>query len=212
MPNIDASLREMAYALDELKADGVYLWTSYGDKWLGDPYFDPSFEELNRRRAVVSVHPTVADCCVNLMPGVPPAAIEYGTDTPRAIVRMVYGGASRSYPDVRMIFSHAGGTLPFLIGRFVRPEPRQKLGDLPPDFGPEMKRFYYDTAQAYNPVPLAALRAVVPISQIVFGTDYPYRGLLETGEGLKKSAVFSAAELQAVDRLNASKLLPRFGG
>lgn len=206
LTDIEGSLREIAYALDELKADGIYMWTSYGDKWLGDPYFDPVFEELNRRQAVVFVHPTAADCCKNLVPGVEAAHVEYGTDTTRAIVRMVFGGASRRYPNVRMIFSHAGGTMPFLIGRFVRPEAR---GNVPKDFEAQIRRFYYDTAQAYHPVPMTALRQVVPISSILFGTDYPYRGLLENAEQLTASGVFNEAELHDINRLNALKLLPR---
>jgi 6-methylsalicylate decarboxylase len=206
LPDIEGSLREIAYALDDLKADGIYLWTSYGDKWLGDPYFDPVFEELNRRNAVVFVHPTAPDCCKNLVPGVESAHIEYGTDTTRAIVRMVFSGSSRRYPNVRMIFSHAGGTMPFLIGRWVRPEAR---GNVPKDFHAQVSRFYYDTAQAYHPVPMTALRQVVPVSQIVFGTDYPYRALLENVEQLGNSGVFNQSELQDIYRLNALRLLPR---
>ncbi len=206
LPDIEGSLHEIAYALDELKADGIQMWTSYGDIWLGDPYFNPVFEELNRRHAVVFCHPTVANCCKNLLPGVPAATIEFGTDTTRAIVRMVYGGAAQRYPNVRIIFSHAGGTMPYLIGRFVRP----RTQNLPYNFGAEVKGFYYDTAQSYNKVTMSALRQVVPVSNILFGTDYPYRGMSETAKGLAASGVFSAAELQDIDRQNTLKLLPRY--
>ena len=98
---------------------------SYGEKWLGDPFFAPVFEELNRRKAVVFVHPIENTCCTDF-PREFRAAIEYGTDTTRAIVRMIYTGASKRYPDMRMIFSHAGGTMPFLIGRFVGRVPIRK--------------------------------------------------------------------------------------
>ena len=211
LPDIDGSLREIEYSLDVLKADGIQLWTSYGEKWLGDPFFAPVFEELNRRKAVVFVHPVENGCCTNF-PREFRAAIEYGTDTTRAIVRMVYTGASRRYPDMRMIFSHAGGTLPFLIGRFVRPVPRAGEGreyQPLPDFQAEVSRFYYDTAQTYNPVPMEALRHVVPVSQIVFGTDYPYRSSLECTKGLVAANVFDAKELQAVESGNALDLFPR---
>lgn len=211
LPDIDGSLRELAYGLDVLKADGVGMYTSYRDKWLGDPVFDPVFEELNRRKAVIYVHPAVPDCCVNLLPGLQDANIEYGTDTTRAIARMVFGGAARRYPDLRIIWSHAGGTMPFLIERFMRtatfPEYRQAL---PGGFLPEAQRFYYDTAQASNKVALTAARLVIPASHFVFGTDYPYRGALEQVEGLRQSGVFDGWELRGIDRTNLTAILPHY--
>ena len=119
MPDIEGCLEEIEYAMDVLKADGMYMCTSYGNKWLGDPAFAPVYEELNRRKAVIFVHPVAPDCCKGLIPGLRPSAIEYGTDTTRAIARMVFGGTSKRYPDMRMIWSHAGGTMPFLIERFI---------------------------------------------------------------------------------------------
>ncbi len=212
VPDMDGSLREIEYALDTLKADGFMLFTSYGDKWLGDPLFTPIFEELNRRRAVVFVHPTNNACCTNLLPGISSAEIEYGTDTTRAIVRMVYSGAAKTYPNIRFIFSHGGGTMPYLIGRFVNRVARsqgsggERRGH---DFQAEISKFYYDTAQTFHPVPMEALRHVVPMSQILFGTDYPYRSSLESTLGLIESKVFDAAELEAIKRENTLKLLPQ---
>jgi 6-methylsalicylate decarboxylase len=211
LPNIDGSLQEMEYALDTLHADGLQLFTSYGNKWLGDPFFAPLFEELNRRKAVVFVHPTLNDCCKNLLSGVATAAIEYGADTTRAIARMVYSGASKRYPDIRMIFSHAGGTMPFLIGRFADRVPPKGANpaNWRTDFQAEVGKFYYDTAQAYHPVPMTALRHVVPMSQIVFGTDYPYRSSLENTKGLMEGGVFDPEELRAIKNENVLNLLPR---
>src|ERR1700730_17840719 len=119
LPHIDITLREIAYAYDTLKVDGVGMYTNYGDKWLGDAYFNPVFEELNRRKAVVFTHPITADCCKNLIPGVGDGAIEWQTDTTRAITYLIFGGAQDRYPNVKMIFSHGGGTMPFLTERFV---------------------------------------------------------------------------------------------
>jgi predicted TIM-barrel fold metal-dependent hydrolase len=210
MPDIDGSLAEVAYALDTLKADGIYLWTSYHGKYLGDPFFAPLFEELNRRKAVVFVHPVRSACCGNVVPGIPAAAIEYGTDTTRAIALSVFGGASRKYPDVKMIWSHAGGTMPFLIERFIFETKHAHQKDLPQGFEAEVAKFYYDTAQATNRIPMQGLKTLVPMSQILFGTDWPYRTSLEHVEGLKKSGVFNQAELTAIDWQNTAKILPRW--
>ncbi len=131
LTDAEGSLREIAYALDTLKADGIALMTSYGDKWLGDPLFLPVMEELNRRKALVYTHPTAANCCVNLVPTQQPVMIEFGTDTTRTIADIVFSGNARRFPDIRWIFSHAGGTMPFLIERFVRNpllDPKAKAG------------------------------------------------------------------------------------
>jgi predicted TIM-barrel fold metal-dependent hydrolase len=212
LPDIEGSLREIEYALDVLKADGIMLFTSYDDKWLGDPFFAPVFEELNRRQAVVFTHPTTNACCANLLPGISSAEIEYGTDTTRAIVRMVYSGAAKRYPNIRMIFSHGGGTMPYLIGRFVNRVPRSGHGGperLEHDFQAEVAKFYYDTAQTFNPVPMTALKHVVPTSQILFGTDYPYRSSIENTTGLTESKAFDSRELEGIKNENALLLLPR---
>lgn len=208
LPDIDGSLRELEYALDVLKADGIMLFTSYQDKWLGDPLFAPLFEELNRREAVVFVHPTTNACCVNLLPGVSAAEIEYGTDTTRAIVRMVLSGSAKRYAKVRMIFSHGGGTMPYLIGRFVNRVSRSQDDSREQhDFQAEVGRFYYDTAQTFHPVPMTALKHVVPVTQILFGTDYPYRSSLENTTGIAASQAFTSEELELVKSGNAIRLL-----
>jgi len=211
MPDVESSLKEIEYGLDTLKADGVALFTSYGDKWLGDPAFAPVFEELNRRKAVIYTHPISASCCRNIVPGINDGNIEWGTDTTRAIARMVFGGAASRYPDIRMIFSHAGGTMPFLIERFVNlAKGPQYAKQLPQGFLGLATKFYYDTAQTSNPAAMSALRKVIPVSQIVFGTDYPYRTQDEHVTGLKECAVFNPKELQAIDRENALTLVPRY--
>ena len=210
MPNIDGTLREIAYAFDTLKADGIGMFTSYGDKWLGDPAYNPVFEELNRRNAVVYTHPQSANCCKNLLASVNDGAIEWGTDTTRAIAQMIFGGAAARYPNVRMIWSHGGGTMPFLIERFSNMAKSPQLAPQFPDgFRGAAGKFYYDTAQASNPAAMSALSKVVPISQIVFGTDFPFRNSAEHVKGLKECGVFNADDLKKIDR-NAAPLLPRF--
>jgi predicted TIM-barrel fold metal-dependent hydrolase len=211
LPDIEGSLKEIEYGLDHLKADGVGMYTCYHDKWLGDPIFDPVFAELNRRRAVIYVHPSIPDCCRNLVPGVADAAIEFGTDTTRAITRMVFSGASQRFPDLRIIWSHAGGTMPYLIERFVRmAEQRDYAKLLPRGFLPEARRFFYDTAQVANHTTLACAREIVPDQHFVFGSDFPYRTSLEHVQGLEACGVFNGAELDAIARGTMARLLPRY--
>ena len=212
LPDIDGSLKEIEYGLDVLKADGVAVFTSYIDKWLGDPAFDRVFEELNRRKAVVYTHPATCQCCTNLVPGLNDSAIEYQTDTTRAIARLVFSGSAARYPDIRVIWSHGGGTMPFLIDRFINvartPQYRERFPD---GFLPVARRFYYDTAQVPNKPALLALSAVVPASNILFGTDFPWLTAAHHVRGMRESGVFTPQELRAIDRDNAVRLLPKYG-
>lgn len=209
MPHVDETLAEIAYSLDVLKADGIGFMTSYGTKWLGHPDFAPVMAELNRRKAVVYTHPNNQDCCVNLA-GLPSVAVEYGTDTTRTIGNLIFSGASAKLPDINFIFSHAGGTITSLTERFTvqivaYPEFKSFTGA---GVMAELRRFFYDTAQAANPIAMASLTKMVDVSQILFGTDYPYRTAPEQVRGLQE--VFSPEALARIERTNAQRLLPRW--
>ncbi len=219
LPDVEGSLREIEYAFDTLKADGVGLLTSYGDKWLGDAAFAPVLQELNRRKAMVFTHANVPSCCTRggsgaqryLVPGVNNNVIEYGTDTTRAIMSLVVINANDLYPNIRFSFSHAGGTMPFLIERILG---RKEMASLTDPSRPnarlhQLRQFYYDTANANNSVALTALTKVVGVSQILFGSDFPYEGpVVEQLDDLKACGVFTAEQLQAVCTDNARKLIP----
>jgi predicted TIM-barrel fold metal-dependent hydrolase len=211
LTDIDGSLKEIAYALDTLKLDGIGLLTNYHDKWLGDPAFLPVMEELNRRKVLVYTHPATADCCVNLVRTEPPGMIEWGTDTTRTIADIIFSGNAQKFRDIRWIFSHAGGTMPFLVERLIRHpmlEPKARAS-VPDGTLAELTRFYYDTAQTANKAAMSALTAVIPTSQIVFGTDFPYRTSIDHVKGLRSCGVFTDAQLMDIERGNALKLLPR---
>jgi len=210
LPDVEGSLREIEYGLDVLKADGIGMYTNYGDKWLGDSFLNPVWQELNRRKALVYTHPAAANCCRNLVPGIPPALVEYGTDTTRTIAELVFSGTAARYSDIRFIFSHAGGTMPFLIERFdFQAHAQDYKEELPRGVRYELRKFYYDTAQAFSAPAMWGLKKIVPMSQIVFGTDFPYRTAAEHVKGLKDCGVFNAKELAAIDSSNAARLLPR---
>jgi predicted TIM-barrel fold metal-dependent hydrolase len=210
MDDLDAALSEVAYGFDVLKAQGVGLFTSYAGHWLGDAQFDPLFAELERRGAIVFVHPTSAACCTRLIPEVADTLIEYGTDTTRAIASYVYRGAARRFPNVRMIWSHSAGTMPYLIERFDGADrsPAAKA-QAPEGFRASIARFWYDIAQASNPVSTQALRSVVPMERIVFGTDYPFRTSADHVRGLETGKVFAPQEIAAIYRGNVAKGLPQ---
>src|SRR5262245_9435615 len=207
-PDVQGSLKEIEYALDTLKADGIGLLTSYQGKYLGDPAFLPVYEELNRRKAVIYVHPTPPDCCRALIAGIPPSSIEYATDTTRTIAHLVFSGTAMKFPDSRWIFSHSGGPLPFLTGRFIRLAEERKPANVPDGPLPEFRKFYYELAQGNTPGQIAALLKMVAISQVLYGTDYPFRDGAEINRGIAEWG-FAAADERAIERENALKLLPR---
>jgi predicted TIM-barrel fold metal-dependent hydrolase len=207
---MDETLKEVEYALDVLKADGVYMVTSYRNRWLGDPYYAPLFEELNRRKAVLYTHPTVPTFAQNLIADVPDTVIEIGTDTTRTLASLLFSGAASRYSNVDIIFSHGGGTMPFLIERFTRLAERKHLSArMPKGLLHEVRRFYYDVAQIAYPTPMAALMNLVPITQILFGTDFTFRTAKEIAAGLEACRL-TPVQATAIDRNNALRLFPRF--
>lgn len=211
LPDVDGSLKEIEYAFDTLKVDGAYLQTSYDDKWPGDPAFAPVFDELNRRKAIVFVHPTEPVCCANLIPGIPSNVVEFVFDTTRAIVSFLAGGTFSRCPDIRFIFCHSGGTMPVLAARingFF--QARSALASrVPNGVMYELKKLHYDVANATNPSSLAALMKLVPTSQIVWGSDFPYRAVGPTATGWDNFEAEPEVK-RAVNRENALRLFPRF--
>jgi predicted TIM-barrel fold metal-dependent hydrolase len=207
LPDTDGCLQEIAYSLDTLKADGIHLFTSFRDKWVGDPAFWPAYEELNRRNAVVFYHPSHNLCCRKL-PG-QSGVIDYNIDTARAIDSMLFNGTAAKFPNVRHIFTHAGGAFMTLAAREMDDLPRSHPERNPNGVEYEIKKLYFDVAHASKVPALDALRDVVPISQIVYGSDSPVRDYPMTNVGLDQYHGFSEADWRAINRGNAERLFPR---
>ena len=212
LPDTDGSLKEIEYALDVLKLDGIGLLTSYAGKLLGDPAFSKVFEELNRRKAVVFVHPTMS-CCGNPIPGVGSTAIEFPMDTTRAITSLLFSGAFARYSSIRFIFSHGGGMLLPVFNRLVsaaaRLGPDIRMERMPNGVEFEVARQYYDLASiGSNAAAIAGLRQLLPNSQLLYGSDEPFNSSVKTAAAIKALG-FPAGELQAIQRDNAVRLLPR---
>ena len=171
--------------------------------------YQPVLAELNRRKAVVYVHPLVAACCGRLSVGAFPAVIEVPHDTTRTVTSLLLSGSFARYPDIKWIFSHAGGTIPMLAGRiaaFYDQMPKTK------EFAPngvmaELAKLHYDTANATSVPAMAALLKLVPVSQVTYGTDYPYFAL-DQNKDLQKLGL-SAADVTAIENGNATRLIPR---
>jgi predicted TIM-barrel fold metal-dependent hydrolase len=198
--------------LDTLHADGICMMTDYEGKFLGDPAFTPVMEELNRRKTVVYTHPFRNACCRNLVPDVFEPTIELGTDTTRTIASLIFSGTAARFPDIKWIFSHGGGTAPYLVQRFtflanMRKDLQSRFPEGPIHY---LQRFYYDTANASTIHPLASLMKLVPSSQVVFGTDFPFLTAAATAAELRETGLFSPADLAAIDRGNAATLLPKY--
>ena len=196
LPDVDGALREIEYAFDTLKADGACLMSSYQGRYLGDPMFAPVMDELNRRRAVVYTHPVRADCCIGLLPENRALGVTLATDTTFTILSVLTSGTVTRCPDIRFVWSHGGGTMPYITGRFP-------AGSLE-----QLQRMYYDTAQAYNAYTLPTFTKVIPADHILFGSDYPFARAEVVTKGLDAFG-FAPAARRAIERDTAVTLFPR---
>ncbi|MDE1925840.1 MAG: amidohydrolase, partial [Burkholderiales bacterium] len=207
LPDIDSSLREIEYALDTLKADGIGVLSSYDDRWLGEKAFAPVWAELNRRKAIVYTHATAPGCCSwNFQPGILPTFVELGSDLARAMVSVIANGTANATPDVRYIWSHGGGSIwaqRFLTGITAEALKRKAAPGSPLA---QFRRFYYDTAAAADAIHMNILKMIVPTTQILFGSDFPWVDPARIAAGLE-TAGLSADELKAIYRGNASRVL-----
>ncbi len=204
----EGSLKEIEYSFDTLNATGIALMTSYGSKWPGDRAFEPVFAELNRRKAVVFIHPTSPACCGELIPGVSPVWEEFDFDTARAATSLLVNHTFEKFPDIQFILTHSGGVLPVEAARLQGIVDPGITGGQPGTVEWYFSKIFYDIANGANPMALAALTKLVPTSQILFGTDFPYVRMDTTLDGYLKWG-FSAEQMREINRENALRLLPR---
>jgi predicted TIM-barrel fold metal-dependent hydrolase len=209
LPDTEGSLREIEYAFDTLHADGIALTTNYVDKYPGDDTFAPVFDELDRRKAVVYFHPTAASFAFNVVPNIPPPTIEFPFDTTRAIVSLLFSGRFTRCPNIKWIFSHGGGALGMLAHRLVGlAKNRPELGSrVPNGVMQELSKLYFDVVGVTTAGAMRAVLDIVPMSHLLFGSDFPFWSPETTVKGLALLKM-SDADLRAIERDNALKLLP----
>jgi predicted TIM-barrel fold metal-dependent hydrolase len=216
LPDVDASLAELRRALDELKLDGVALPTHAEGAYLGDAKFARLLEALDARGATVFIHPTSPACFESFGLELPAPMIEFPFDTTRTVASLLFSGALDRHPRIKFILPHAGGTLPFLATRMAG------IGAIPPVMGARAKppadtmqalaKLHYDTALATAPHQIAALRAIAPISQILYGTDFPFapEPSLRAAEAQFAAIPFTPQEREQVRFGNAQRLFAPF--
>jgi predicted TIM-barrel fold metal-dependent hydrolase len=214
LPDTEGSLREIDYAFGTLKLDGIGVLTSYKGRLLGDPGFAPVMDELNRRKAIVFVHPTMSCCGNTSVPALANPSLEFPFDTTRTIASLLYSGTFARCPDLRFVFSHGGGAVPMLYQRiagainFLKPEERATR--VPNGVDHELRRQYYDLASVgTNPAGMAAVLKVFPPSQLLYGSDVPFGTMPPIVAGLERLGL-PPADLAAIARGNAAALFPRF--
>jgi predicted TIM-barrel fold metal-dependent hydrolase len=207
LPDVEGSLKEIEYALETLKADGICVLTNYDGKYPGNPAFAPVYDELNRRKTIVYSHPAAVDCCVNMMPGVPMAILEFMFDNTRAIVSLLMNGTFARCPDIKFIFSHCGGGLAGVAGR-VNGWSRAFAAKAPGGALAAIKKLNFDTASMNNKATFAAMFELAGPKNILFGSDFPWGTMAQSKDPLHALGL-SAADVHDIEEGNARRLFPR---
>jgi 6-methylsalicylate decarboxylase len=214
LPDVDGALEEISYALDVLRLDGVGMFSSVTDRYLGDPLFDPVFAELNRRKCVVSIHPTHCEAPEHTQLRAPPFVVEYVFDTTRAVVNLIHSGTVNRCPDIRFIIAHGGGTVPFLAQRIAMMEGHRGAKSVSGVI-PSLKSFYYEIASTTSRFALCSLEELVGPSQILWGSDLPFvygTRLQEEVDHWEHYDGFDAPTRGDIERHNALRIFPRLAG
>jgi 6-methylsalicylate decarboxylase len=211
LPDLEAALRELEYAFDLLRADGVVLLSNYAGHYLGDPAFGPLWSELDRRAAVVFIHPAKPQ--IPIIEDIPGPIVDYPFDTTRTAVQLVLSGVIARSPRVKIILSHAGGFVPYAAHRFAELAPAVR-SDVPP--APALiesfRSFYFDTALSSGPASLLALHSFARPGHVLYGSDFPYA---PTSVGASFTAKLDASDLPsevrvAINNGGAQQIFARF--
>jgi 6-methylsalicylate decarboxylase len=215
LPDVDAALAEIDYALGTLRLDGVVLLTNHDGVYPGNSRLDPVFDELNRRQAVVFLHPTVPPGVEHTSFGYIPSLIEFAFDTTRAVTHLALSGTLERCPDLRLIVPHAGGTIPFLVDRISLLAARFVPGitaRAPDGVEAYLSRLYYELAISTNPHAVASVLQLVGPERLLYGSDWPaldeadVQSLIQV---LGANPLLNPADRARIEWQNATELFPR---
>jgi predicted TIM-barrel fold metal-dependent hydrolase len=214
MYDLDAAIAECAYCLETLKLEGVCLFASYGEKFLGARAFDPLMGYLNERKAIVYIHPSLHPSSKSLALPWPGFMVEYVFDTTRAAVNLIFSGALERFADITFILPHAGGTLPFLAWRLsVAPMIDARLQKMSREqIFAGCRKFWYDNALASGPQTMGALSQIAAKDRILFGSDWPFaneRVVAEEVRDFSAPDFLTFAQREAISFRNALALFPQ---
>jgi 6-methylsalicylate decarboxylase len=213
LPDIDGALAELDYAFGVLKLDGVGMMSNYG-KYIGTQYFDPILDELNKRSGVVHIHPTPPVLASDQDFGLPPSLYEFTFETTRVAAQVAYNNVFGRFPDLKLILSHAGGTVPFLAKRLTYgPQITASLKETAPvDVIGELRKFYFDVAMVSGRFTLPALNELVGTDHILYGSDFPFMptpDITEATNDVFGFAGYGEDDTARIASKNALALLPR---
>ena len=209
LADTEGSLREIEYAFDTLGADGVTMNSSAGRMWPGDPSQMPVFEELNRRKTTVFLHPNTRPFCCTNPPGVPNNVSELDNDVNRAVLSLLWNGVLTNYPDINFIVAHTGGTVPILAGRIQDRVPRDRADLYPHGALDKLRRLYLEIGHGSFPWVVAAGLEFAGPSRLLFGSDYPIEPYATTTREIPGLGLHPEVQ-HALDRGNAERLFPKF--
>ncbi|MCK9908522.1 amidohydrolase [Microbacteriaceae bacterium K1510] len=218
LPDVDGALRQMEYALDTLKADGVIFLSNQNGFYVGDPAFEPLYAEMHRRSVVAFVHPASPAYVPTLRLNLWAAYVEYPFETTRVGANLIYNGIMARYPGIKWIMAHGGGAIPYLSVRLRLMEESDKgvprfIDRVPEGVAPYVKAFYFDVAMAAGAAPLAALAEATDPSHILYGSDWPYLErsyVSDQQDSLVNLPQFQDGALRSLEWRNAAGLFPRF--
>jgi predicted TIM-barrel fold metal-dependent hydrolase len=213
LPDVNGALEEISYALDVLRLDGIGLFSSVNDRYLGDPSFDPVFDELNQRKAVVFIHPTHCEAPEHTRLHAPPFVVEYVFDTTRAVVNLIHAGTLKRCPDIRFIVAHGGGTVPFLAQRIAMMEGHRAAQGVTGVIA-TLRSLYYEIASTTSAFALRSLQELADPEHILWGSDLPFvygERLQEEVNHWEHYGGFDAKARLNVEHQNALRLFPRCG-
>jgi 6-methylsalicylate decarboxylase len=209
---VDAVLEEIKYGFDTLHADGVLLMTRYGKKYLGHPDFMPIWAALNIRKAVVFIHPGSSIDNIPVNAYLSPPVLDFPHETTKTALDLIISGTVRSYPDIKVILSHAGGNLPYVIGRAASLLPGFSglKTATTEDIIEDAKRFYFDLALSSTSHTLDTLLANFPTDHVIYGSDFPFAPPVATIPLAKALDAYNMDEetRSNVHQRNALKIFP----